>query len=191
MSALEEISAILEHRATATQSIEYLVQWASDQVKTWEPSHNLTKCAPELTVYWRKHVAASRGPYLEAIIIKPKPSARQPANKLARAANSATDKPSGRSAKKARVVNPVSDRIAVAKRVQANKQLRGSLARAIPTGASGSMAEVPLIKPPPNAKRSREPVLSPVSETASMVENLVIRPIQRARKSTGRRPNQT
>ncbi|KAJ2137460.1 hypothetical protein IW136_003503 [Coemansia sp. RSA 678] len=191
MSALEEISAILEHRTTTTQSIEYLVQWASDHVKTWEPSHNLTKCALELTVYWRKHVAASCEPYLEAIIIKPKPSARQPANKLARAANSATDKPSARRpAKKARVVNPVSDRIVVAKRVQANKQLRGSLARAIPAGASGSMA-APLIKPPRNAKRSSEPVLSPVSETASMVENLAIRPVQKARKSTGRRPNQT
>ncbi|KAJ2498189.1 hypothetical protein GGH96_004500 [Coemansia sp. RSA 1972] len=171
MSALEEVSAILDHRATATQSIEYLVQWTSDHVSTWEPSHNLTKCALELTVYWRKHVAVSRGPYLEAIIIKPKPLARRPA-------------------KKARVVNPVSDRIAMAKRVQANKQLRGSLARAIPTGASGSMVSAPLIKPPPNAKRSSGPVLSPVSETANMVGNLVIRPVQRARKSTGGRPKQ-
>ncbi|KAJ1852453.1 hypothetical protein GGF49_002173 [Coemansia sp. RSA 1853] len=173
MSALEEVSAILDHRATTTQSIEYLVQWTSDQVKTWEPSHNLTKCALELTAYWRKHVAASRGPYLEAIVIesKPKPSDIRPA-------------------KKARVVKPVADKITVAKRVQANKQLRGSLARAVPTGVSGSIASAPLIKPPPNAKRSSGPVLSPVSETANMVENLVIRPIQRARKSTGRQPKQ-
>ncbi|KAJ2822255.1 hypothetical protein IWW50_004289 [Coemansia erecta] len=173
MSELVEVSSILEHRTTDAQGIEYLVQWASDQAQTWEPSTNLTECTQTLAAYWRTHVCSTPAAYLQATVIAPP----EPKPRVA--------------PKKARAADPATDRIAVAKRVQANKQLRGSLAR------SGTIAAAPLMKPPPlNAKRSTADAagssstatLTPVSETANMVADMNIRPIQRARKSTGRRP---
>ncbi|KAJ1834913.1 hypothetical protein IWW55_001893 [Coemansia sp. RSA 2706] len=190
MTALDEVSAILDHRTTQTQSIDYLVQWTSDQGQTWEPATSLSDCAQLLAAYWRVQVTTKPVPYLEPLAEKPPASAK-------------------RAAKQPRL-DPTVDRIAVAKRVQANKQLRGSLARtgsssalaarrnagpaglAIRSGGvSGAIVDAPVKPPPMNARRSC-PAASPVSEAAGMVAGLDLgrKPaLQRARKSTGgRRP---
>ncbi|KAJ2454768.1 hypothetical protein EV183_001352 [Coemansia sp. RSA 2336] len=166
---LDEVSRVVKHRISAQDEIEYLVEWACDQESTWEPFTNLTNCAQQLAVYWRAFVNANKQPYLE-------PQATRPAKQ----------------GKRVKPTREPQDRIAMAKRVQANKQLRGSLARN--AGASGSGVKV---KPPPlHAKRSASAAVSamaqpsPVTETASLLAGMRIPPkpgIQRARKSTGGR----
>ncbi|KAJ2706284.1 hypothetical protein H4R19_005028 [Coemansia spiralis] len=172
---MEDVDAVVRHRIAEDGACEYLVRWADEQ-QTWEPAAGLAGCEQSLGAYWRSQVA-SGGPtlYLEAVALAPVSVMPVPA-------------PARSTAKRPRAA-PV-DKIAVAKRVQASKQLGQSLARS-------AVGPSTLVKPPPlNAKRSSSmaapaPAATPVTETAGLVSALAIgQPrVQMARKSTGgRRP---
>ncbi|KAI9470301.1 hypothetical protein LPJ78_000478 [Coemansia sp. RSA 989] len=170
--SLDKVNRIVKHRISAQGEIEYSVEWACDQESTWEPSINLTNCAQLLAVYWRAFINTNKQSYLEPQQTEQAKPAKQ--------------------AKRTKPTREPQDRIAMAKRVQANKQLRGSLARN--AGASGSVSLK--VKPPPlTAKRSVSAAVSamaqpsPVTETTSLLAGLRIpkKRVQRARKSTGGR----
>ncbi|KAJ1931908.1 hypothetical protein GGF37_007235, partial [Kickxella alabastrina] len=152
----KELDLILSHRFKATQHCEYLVQWSSDQAKTWEPSSNLQDCAQCLATYWRSFVIKSPNhPFL-----LPLTAAAAAATPLATATRSPARKPKALVANPSRAKKDVSetgagalqeeDQIAVAKRVQMNKQLRGARGRA---GVALAVAVAGVKPPPPNAKR--------------------------------------
>ncbi|KAJ2841940.1 hypothetical protein IWW36_006086, partial [Coemansia brasiliensis] len=161
--SLDEVHRIVKHRMSAQGEIEYLVEWSCDHKSTWEPSINLVSCAQSLAVYWRAFVNTNKQSLLEPKQEKPQAAAKRT-----------------KTTKQARTRGPEVDRIAMVKRVQANKQLRESLARST-SGASGSMVSASTVKPPPlTAKRSASAAVSamgqptPVSETASMLAGLRI-----------------
>ncbi|KAJ1732698.1 hypothetical protein LPJ61_001921 [Coemansia biformis] len=186
MEVLLDVEAIERHRIVEGGGCEYLVCWA-DGRQTWEPADGLARCDQVLAAYWRAYV--SRGgssSYLDVVVEEQVSAIPAPAKPT----------PTRQIAKRTRVAAAGPDKIAVAKRVQANKQLGRSLARSsLPAaGPSTSTTAAPAVKPPPlNAKRSigvgrAAPALTPVSETANMVAGLDIGkeiPSQRARKSTG------
>ncbi|KAJ2705564.1 hypothetical protein FB645_002353 [Coemansia sp. IMI 203386] len=207
----EEVEQIVDHRTTANK-VEYLVQWTSDQEKTWEDSSHLTECDEALALYWRNFI--QKNPHHTYMI--PDPLVVQEAAKAAAEAvkqpKPAKAKESVKRQKKA-VSRPVSeDKIAVAKRLQMTKMLAGSRSRGIRMAAAAASAaasssltafSVPAVseqraegndgavKPPlASAKRSSpEAVAGAAQNQASQAAAATpgSLSVQRARKSTGRR----
>ncbi|KAJ1885071.1 hypothetical protein LPJ66_010304, partial [Kickxella alabastrina] len=175
----KELDLIISHRFKATQHCEYLVQWSSDQAKTWEPSSNLQDCAQCLATYWRSFVIKSPNhPFLLPLTASASAAvaAAAAATPLATATRSPARKPKAVVAKPSRAKKDVpetgtgalqeEDRIAVAKRVQMNKQLGGARGRA---GMAVAVAGVK--PPPPNAKRSNVGAKRSHREIADVVES--------------------
>ncbi|KAJ2439308.1 hypothetical protein GGF42_007997 [Coemansia sp. RSA 2424] len=169
---LDEVDLILKHRFTQDQVCEYLVQWSGDLARTWEPSVNLTECQTLLNSYWREFCATLRNfeflsPSFTLVTDneasdgeeeedgdekkkKEKDDDTPPSKRPAMA-----KKPSSSLARKR--PTEAEDKIAVAKRVQMNKQLIGVRSRAgiskasEASSSSGSSRTKP---PPPTAKLS-------------------------------------
>ncbi|KAJ2009769.1 hypothetical protein GGI04_000181 [Coemansia thaxteri] len=207
MSAqLEEVSNILKHRfGGGSTACEYLVQWTSDASKTWEPSDNLTECSELLCEYWRAFSTASgrfeflvpsctvlsAAPVSEAeedIEVSPEPSAPKRRRNAGKAA--AAPKRTGR-------VPKAEDKIAVAKRVQMNRQLSGALSRAGSSSRRGALAQgshvsstpvgAPRRPPSATARRSIGSDLGPGNAPPAPAAASQVRSprAQVARKSTG------
>ncbi|KAJ2891186.1 hypothetical protein GGI21_005285 [Coemansia aciculifera] len=194
---MDEVDLILKHRFAETQGgCEYLVQWSGDLARTWEPSSNLTECQALLSSYWREFSCTARSfEFLspsftlvtdseassdeedDAVVserTKPLPPKKRPA--AARSSRPAAE-----------------DKIAVAKRVQMNKQLAGARGRAAAAAGSSSSASGGPRRPPPTAKPSA--AIAPADfddafdRTEPRIPLLVARPKagkQVARKSTGK-----
>ncbi|KAJ2722858.1 hypothetical protein GGI07_003045 [Coemansia sp. Benny D115] len=181
----ETVQAVLSHRFELKDSVcEYLVQWASDQEKTWEPSYNLTECGQALAQYWRQFIKENT---LHSFLL---PQGIKSPKKTS------TKVTKGRSAVAKRAVAKIKgpeDRIAVAKRVQMNKQLDNVRARTVakkpPARAKLSVGDeddrenqvlvddIFMAASSSNASTHRE------SEAASTSRPSLT--VQRARKSTG------
>ncbi|KAJ1863139.1 hypothetical protein H4R99_002283 [Coemansia sp. RSA 1722] len=208
----EEVEQIVDHRTTANK-VEYLVQWTSDQEKTWEDSSHLTECDEALALYWRNFI--QKNPHHTYMIPDPLvvQEAAKAAAKAAKQPKPAKAKESVKRQKKA-VSRPVSeDKIAVAKRVQMTKMLAGSRSRGIRVAAAAASAaasssltafSVPAVseqraegnggavKPPPaSAKRCPSDAVAGAAQNqasqAAAAATPGSPPVQRARKSTGRR----
>ncbi|KAJ2054165.1 hypothetical protein H4S04_000182 [Coemansia sp. S16] len=140
---LDEVDLILKHRF-ADKACEYLVQWSGDLARTWEPSSNLTECQTLLGSYWREFSSTARN--FEFLT----PSFTLVEEPVSEEEEEAEPKPAPKKrtvAVRKRPARVAEDKIAVAKRVQMNKQLVGARTRA---GASSSVTK----RPPPTAKRS-------------------------------------
>ncbi|KAJ2062173.1 Strongly-conserved Zn-finger binding protein (TFIIIA) [Coemansia sp. S146] len=184
--ALDEVDLILKHRF-ADKACEYLVQWSGDLARTWEPSSNLTECQTFLRSYWREFSSSARN--FEFLTPSFTLVEEQVFEEEEEAEEEAESKPVPKKrtvATKRRPARAAEDKIAVAKRVQMNKQLVDARTRA---GASSSSTK----SPPPTAKRSvamdfdddfddTEPPVAP-AETAGVHRAGPGRQV--ARKSTG------
>ncbi|KAI7830081.1 hypothetical protein BX661DRAFT_181053 [Kickxella alabastrina] len=175
----KELDLILSHRFKATQHCEYLVQWSSDQAKTWEPSSNLQDCAQCLATYWRSFVIKSPNHPFLLPLTAATAAAAAAATPLATATRSPARKPKALVANPSRAKKDVSeteeDQIAVAKRVQMNKQLRGARGRAgvalavavaggiadvVESGAAGDVSVGSMQKPGVSAREENAPKYS-------------------------------
>ncbi|KAJ2447932.1 hypothetical protein GGF42_005296 [Coemansia sp. RSA 2424] len=166
---LDEVDLILKHRFTQDQACEYLVQWSGDLARTWEPSVNLTECQTLLNSYWREFCATLRNfeflsPSFTLVTDNEASDGEEEDEK--KKGNDNDTPPSKRPAMAKKPSSlarkrptEAEDKIAVAKRVQMNKQLMGVRSRAgiskaseASSSASGSSSKTK--PPPPTAKLS-------------------------------------
>ncbi|KAJ2491474.1 hypothetical protein IWW37_002249 [Coemansia sp. RSA 2050] len=181
--SLDEVDLIIEHRFS-NSACEYLVQWSRDLARTWEPSGNLTECHTLLSCYWREFSSTKRNfEFLTPsfTLVEEQASGNEEDEEGEEPEPAPKKRAAAAKRQPVRRLAP-EDKIAVAKRVQMNKQLAGARTR-----ASGTAKP-----PPPTAKRSFEfndgldvtepqvPAAGPARRKAGS---------QTARKSTGgRRP---
>ncbi|KAJ2644740.1 hypothetical protein GGF44_000443 [Coemansia sp. RSA 1694] len=167
---LDEVDLILKHRFTQDQACEYLVQWSGDLARTWEPSVNLTECQTLLNSYWREFCATLRNfEFLSpsfTLVTDNEASDGEENDGDEKKKEKCDDTPPSKRPAMARKPSSLArkrpteaeDRIAVAKRVQMNKQLMGVRSRAgiseASSSASSSSGSSRTKPPPPTAKLS-------------------------------------
>ncbi|KAJ1721340.1 hypothetical protein LPJ53_004119 [Coemansia erecta] len=176
----EEIDTVLDHRVVDNK-VEYLLQWTSDGNKTWEADTNLTECDQALSLYWNGFIQKNPNhSYLIPQIVETAQSAEDEVIIKSPKRTKTTNKKKAQVVRKATSRSAPEDRIAVAKRVQMNKQLSGARSRvAAPVSKTAR-------EPPARSKRVEKPVSSD-EEDIEMSPSPPTKVVQRARKSTGRR----
>ncbi|KAJ2373983.1 hypothetical protein GGI05_007369 [Coemansia sp. RSA 2603] len=178
----EEIDAVLDHRVV-DDKIEYLLQWSSDGNKTWESDKNLVDCSQLLSIYWNTFIqkTPNHSYVIPQIVETQQPAADNTEQKTRKRAKSIGTKKK-QLVRRATSKPAPEDKIAVAKRVQMNKQLSGARGRVAATVSKAARASPARAKRVKGVESSDEEEidLSPDSSKTTKV-------VQRARKSTGRR----